>query len=313
MRLDFNVLWVEDQPTAVRAQQERIEFALKREGFRFQVAFARSVTEAGGFLSSDIYGDHIDLVLMDYDLGDGLGGDEGLMEVRHSFEFKDVIFYSSQADNLMDVVARRRIQGVHCSTRDQLVETVVGAFHALVKKVLDIDHARGIVMGATSDIDHLVNTCLGAVFEVGGEESRNRTLQVIARHMKEKRKHFEKEAARVEAVSDVSALEDFHNVYTSNDRMRLLASVLELLGRHVDEIELMKAYLNSTVPRRNVLAHHRVKIEGFSRKLIGRDNIEMTSAEMRELRLELLRHQESLEALAAALVRSEPNEVKEGG
>ncbi len=65
MRLDFNVLWVEDQRSLVESQREKIALEIKKEGFRLQVEFASSVDEANRFLSNDIYGDHIDLVLMD--------------------------------------------------------------------------------------------------------------------------------------------------------------------------------------------------------------------------------------------------------
>lgn len=149
MRLDFNVLWVEDQKTNVEPQRQRIELLLRKEGFRLQVEFAASIDKAKDFLSNDIYGDHIDLVLMDYDLGAGDKGDQGLVEVRNKFHYKDIIFYSSQASDLPKLVADQKVQGVFCSTREDLADTVDGVFEALVKKVLDIDHARGIVMGAT--------------------------------------------------------------------------------------------------------------------------------------------------------------------
>ena len=36
----------------------------------------------------------VDLILMDYDLGPGKKGDEGLSEVREIFPYKDIVFYS---------------------------------------------------------------------------------------------------------------------------------------------------------------------------------------------------------------------------
>jgi CheY-like chemotaxis protein len=71
MRLDFNVLWVEDNQANVHAQRDRIQALIRKEGFRLRVEFAASVDEAKKLLSEDIYGDHIDLILMDYDLGPG--------------------------------------------------------------------------------------------------------------------------------------------------------------------------------------------------------------------------------------------------
>ncbi|MDI1291724.1 MAG: hypothetical protein PSV18_03155 [Methylobacter sp.] len=308
MRLDFNVLWVEDQKDRVMAQCEQIDLLIRKEGFRLQVEFASSIEQANRFLSDNsIYGDHIDLVLMDYDLGAGGKGDDGLVEVRNKFPYKDIVFYSSQTDALLEMVSNKRVQGVFCSPRDDLPDTVVGLFEALVKKVLDIDHSRGIVMGATSDIDHYVNDCLTTSFDNSDETLQKGTLNVVARHVKEKTKSFQKELERVNAVKHVSELlQEFHNVYTSNDRLRLLKNMLKDDESHQDSVQAITNYLDNTVPKRNQLAHVRVKIEGFSRKLFDKNNKELTSEQMKSLRQELLKHQEHFEKLSEKLSLSAP-------
>ena len=83
MRLDFNVLWIENQQDSVQSQKKRLEHVIRQEGFRLRVAFASSVEDALKYLAEDIYTDHVDLILMDYDLGPGMKGNEGLVEVRH--------------------------------------------------------------------------------------------------------------------------------------------------------------------------------------------------------------------------------------
>lgn len=304
MRLDFNVLWVDDQQRAVQSQRERIEMQVRKEGFRLQVKFASSVIEAKEFLSSDIFGDHIDLVLMDYDLGAGARGDEGLAEVRRIFPYKDIIFYSSQASDLFDMVTKQHVQGVYCSPRDELADSVDGAFETLVKKVLDIDHSRGIVMGATSDIDHHVNNSLVAVFNKSNEENQTATLNKLKQHLEKKRGDFNKEAEFIEAVKHVSELLDKHNVYTSNDRLRLLKNALEINDLHKEKVDEIKKYLGEVVPKRNQLAHVQVQTEGFSRKLVNKKGEEFTSEDMKELRLALLEHQEHFEVLYEDLTRS---------
>jgi len=125
MRLDFNVLWVEDQPARVQSYAQKIDRLIRKEGFRLDAQYAKSVEEAKGFMGSDIYGDHIDLVLMDFDLGGGSTGEDGLVEVRRVFPFKDVVFYSSQVGNLSAMVANRELQGIFCSDREGLPDTVV--------------------------------------------------------------------------------------------------------------------------------------------------------------------------------------------
>jgi len=202
---------------------------------------------------------------------------------------------------LLKKVADRRIQGVFCSTRNDLPDTVVGVFEALVKKVLDIDHSRGIIMGATSDIDHYVNECLLAVVENGDEKVRETALKIVAERMVEIRERFSKDASAVESAKKISELLDLHNLYTSVDRLNLLRKLLEDGGKHKDQCASMKTYVLQTIPKRNILAHVRVQRNGFSRKLVDKKGNELTSDEMRELRRALLSQQEIFEALAPAL------------
>jgi len=324
MRLEFNVLWVEDQPGAVQAQNDRIALLIRKEGFKLQTRFAKSVEEAKTYLSNGIFGDHIDLVLMDYDLGKGPKGDEGLVEVRDPFPYKDIVFYSAQTADLLAKVVSKHLQGVFCSSRSDLPDTVFGVFEALVKKVLDIDHSRGIVMGASSDIDHLVNQCLVSAFEGGGEAGKKATLKLVADRVKEIRKNFEKVAKALEEVVHVQTLFDNHAVYTAIDRLNLLRKTLQPCGKYDSDCAAMKQYASETVPKRNDLAHVRVVRNGFSRKLQDRNGKELTPEKMRALRLSLLEHHERFEALEAVLatalktvssaeVQSQQPQPQEGG
>lgn len=301
MRLDFNVLWVEDQPKNVGAYEKKIDRLIRKEGFKLQTQFAISVADAKKFLSSEIYGDHIDLILMDYDLGGAPMGDEGLVAVREIFSYKDIVFYSADVAGLLKKVAEKRIQGIFCSTRDDLPDTVEGVFQSLVKKVVDIDHSRGIVMGATSDIDHFVNDCLVSAYEKSDNASQKKALALIASRVAEIRERFEEGVKKADTVSHVSELFELHHIYTSVDRLNLLRKILTGGGKHTQQCASMKVYAEKTVPKRNDLAHLRVLRNGFSRKLLDRYGKELTSEEMRALRLALLEHQEILEALAAEL------------
>lgn len=302
MRIDFNVLWVEDQQNAVVAQCERVKLIVGKQGFRLQAKFVASVSEAMSCLSNDIYGDHIDLILVDWDLGVGPRGDEGIVQFRRMFPYKDILFYSSYAPDLPQKVANSRLQGIFCSTRDMLPDAVGGVFDTLVKKVLDIDHSRGIVMGATSDIDYSVSKCLASLFDRGDDSRRKKMKDAVLKHMKQKRKDFEKAAAAVEAIATISDLLQQHEVYSSNDRLRLLKTAAEVAGESQTRVDGIGRYISDTVPRRNLLAHLRVKVDGFSRKLIDpRNNQELTSDDMRALRLELIGAQEFFDSFMDSL------------
>lgn len=303
MRMDFNILWVEDQQDRVQAFRERLERLVRGEGFRLQVKFVSSVDEAVASLGDDVYTDHVDLVLMDYDLGAGKKGDEGLVEIRRLIPYRDVIFYSSKADELLKMVLARGVEGVFCSTRDDLPDRCFGVFESLIKKIVDIDHSRGIVMGATSDIDHYVMDALVASFERCDDDGKAAALAQVRKDLEKMRARFEQAANDIASVEHPSNLFDYHAFYTSVDRLELLRKVLKTGAP--DEHKLNDAtlieYIQQTIPRRNDLAHVRVQVNGFSRKLVNRKDIELTAADMKALRIQLLQHHESIEGLCASL------------
>jgi len=301
MRLDFNVLWVEDQPARVKAQRAAIARSIGKEGFRLAVKFAASVEEAKDYLGDDLFGDNIDLILMDYDLGSSTTGAQGLVEARRKFPYKDIIFYSAQTDRLKQMVSRRKLEGIFCSGRTDLPETVNGVFEALVKKVLDIDHSRGIVMGATSDIDYCINLSLLFFYSKGDSAVQQHTFKLIKDRLKSIRKNFDKSASTIDAATHISEVLGEHGVYTSMDRLNLLRKVLANAGLHKDKHEAMKKYAVETVPRRNVLAHVRVQRKEFARRLIDNNGNELTAAEMKELRCALMGHHDLFEEILESL------------
>jgi hypothetical protein len=120
----------------------------------------------------------VDLVLVDWDLGSNLHGEDAIEAIRDQVRYKDVVFYSAQRapDELRRAAFEKELEGVYCASREQLVEEVMGVFESLVKKVLDLDHTRGIVMGATSEIDQMVSECLSTIYAMADEPAKKELL-----------------------------------------------------------------------------------------------------------------------------------------
>lgn len=301
MRLDFNLLWVENQQDLVQSQREKLERNVRAQGFRLQVKYVDTVEAAVECLADDVYSDHIDLILMDYDLGPGKKGDEGLIEVRARIPYRDVVFYSSQAGDLNAMVLKQGVQGVFCSTRDDLPDTAFGVFEGLVKKVIDIDHSRGIVMGTTSDIDHYVMDALVDAFDGSDAETQKTVLAQIQKDVEKIREKFTASIAAIQAAKHPSDLFDHYGTYTSVDRLQLLRKILKAKADAGGWDPKLVAYIDNTIPKRNMLAHVRVVVNGFIRKLVNRKGEEHTSAHMTRLRLDLLQHHEEFEQLSQTL------------
>ena len=66
MRINFNVLWVDDQPDAVEAQSVPLRRKMEEEGFLFNRTLCCSLGEVSKAMGSDVFADEIDLILVDW-------------------------------------------------------------------------------------------------------------------------------------------------------------------------------------------------------------------------------------------------------
>jgi hypothetical protein len=292
MRLDFNVLWVDDQPDGITEQITAIAAGMEDEGFEFKPILCETLEETRAFLSGDVFSDEIDLVLVDWDLGNDVEGQAAIAAIRETVQYKDVVFYSGNNDvnELRRLAFDEGLEGVYCATRPVLVDEVLGVFESLVKKVLDLDHTRGIVMGATSDIDQLVVESVGAVHGKLGKPEQatmvSQALEIIEARIKEHTDAF----GKLKANSSMAALVEAHMLFTANDRLRILSRALKLdhFKAHAEVRASVVKYITDVVPKRNSLGHRVLTPEGKATGIsIGAGGV-MSIAEMRELRKVIL-------------------------
>lgn len=306
MRLDFNVLWVDDQPDVVSAQIKAITRRMEEEGFRFNATMCNSIGDVSKLISDDVFTDEVDLILVDWNLGGGVLGQNVIAKIRETVPYKDVVFYSaaqSDANELRKVAFEKNIEGVYCASRGELVEEVLGVFNSLVKKVLDLDHTRGIVMGATSDIDHMVSECLLALHErLDANDQRTVIAEAVAR-IDERIIEITSLAESLRTATAMKTMLDAHLVFTAYDRLRTLTKLLKhgLFKNHGDARKSVIQYMEKVVPQRNNLGHLVLAPEGKTQAIANRDGKQVSLDEMRELRRTILGLRQDFKTLSLAL------------
>lgn len=292
MRLDFNVLWVDDQPDRVEAQVAGIRKRMEEEGFEFNATLSKSIDEVRQLIGESVFTDEIDLILVDWDLGGQMEGQDAIAAIRESVPYKDVVFYSAHnsVDTLRKLAFDKGLEGVHCASREELVAEVLGVFDSLVKKVLDLDHTRGIVMGATSDIDYMVSECLVAVYDQFDDEGKAAMLKQALGYIEKRIREHAENAAQLGGVTSMVELLEAHELLTSNDRLRVLAGVLKAksLGPHKGYRQSVTTYQQKVVPFRNKLGHMVLVPEGKVLTLIDNKGKVISLEETRDLRRVIL-------------------------
>ena len=305
MRLDFNVLWVDDQPASVESQIAAIEKQMKDEGFNFTPTLCGSVEEVKGEVASDVFSDEVDLILVDWDLGAASEGQNAIAEIRQSAPYKDIVFYSAQTspEKLRALAFEAGVEGIYCVARDDLVSEVVGVFDSLVKKVLDLDHSRGIVMGATSDIDHLVKECLRAMHDQLDEEGKEALVSDMLERIDTRRADVSRTAEDLRAKVTLDRILESGGILTANDYLRVLSTTLKMpaFRMHTGSRQAVIEYIRDVVPGRNRLAHQVRDANGRPRQVTDERGEQLSLEEVRDLRRRILNLRSEFTALLTAL------------
>lgn len=288
MRLDFNVLWVDDQPERVEAQVTSIKMKMAAEGFEFKPRRCTTIDQMEEAISEHVFTDEVDLILVDWDLGNDEHGEDAIELIRQIVQYKDVVFYSGQATvvELRKKIYDKQLEGVYCAGRADLIEEVIGVFESLIKKVLDLDHTRGIVMGATSDIDYMVNTCLSLAHDKLDDAGKTEFIKKAMERVEKQVKNINKQGEKLKADPSVEALFKAHMLFTSDQRLRMLSNIL-----HMEEFEdystsvtTIQRYREGVVGERNILGHAVLVPHGKPSTVIDGDGKVVDLEEMRKLR-----------------------------
>lgn len=292
MRLNFNVLWVDDQPDQLNSQIETITREMHRQGFEFKATIRKSIPEVKELIADDVFKDEVDLILVDWDLGNGLHGQDVIAQVREAIQYKDVVFYSSltTATELREMAFKVGAEGIFCAAKNDIVDEVLGVFEALVKKVLDLDHTRGIVMGATSDIDQMVHECLSGIHDTEDAVGKQKLLDKAKSLVRETIKDLEKKSKKLEATTDMSELLAAYDVLQAYDRLRMVNEMLKD-SKYDDHDGLrgnLQAYMQDGIKKRNILGHLVLQPDGRPSGIVTSDGKVVKIEDMLGLRIFLL-------------------------
>jgi hypothetical protein len=243
-------------------------------------------------ISDDLFIDEIDLILVDWDLGGGSRGYEAIEKIREVAPYKDVVFYSANTTpkELRRSVAEKELEGVYCASRDGLVDEFTGVFESLIKKVLDLDHTRGIVMGATSDIDHMVQECLRKMHDSSNQTEKQALVERVLALVEERADRLVQNAKDLRTAASLEKCFEAFDLFTAFARLRVLAGLLkeERFRVLVEYRDAVVAYQQEVRSKRNQLGHRVLVPEGKPGAVVDGAGNTVSVQAARELRKKIL-------------------------
>jgi CheY-like chemotaxis protein len=154
MKIEYNVLWLDDQIDTFIDDEyvDKIKNHLEDEGFNANVI---TVSKPDDFFSH--LNDSVDLILTDYNMAEKNGA-QIVEEVRNKSIFTEILFYTAKADlqNLdkIDRITFLQTDKVSGGTHhEKVVEKAISLIDLTIKKFQHIVAMRGMIMHETSSLD----------------------------------------------------------------------------------------------------------------------------------------------------------------
>jgi hypothetical protein len=299
MRLDFSILWFENQPQDVKTQIEEIEDFIGEVGFTPKLQIEPNGSNLGDLIRQQQAFDDFDLVVVDYDLGSpGMDGDHVAQSVRRGFGFTDIIFYSGhQTANLRGLVHDRQIDGVYCVERRGLAERLTVHIEQVVRRLSRLEGMRGLVMGTVGKCDDELRKLLAAEHEAAEDASRKKIVEDLDAMVSSSAKAQAERYAQCSTFSD--RLEN--RTVTSFHLQKMALAVTKGDETCRDHRKVLGRYDSEVLQPRNILGHAIEERGDRGWVVSSREKPAIGSDDFPKLRQDLSLHLRNIESIGSLL------------
>lgn len=248
MKLEYRILWFEDDHESVQDVIEALRGLLRKQGFVlvYDWGECNAAAMTGAVERLQNYNPY-DLMVFDYDLGSGLTGEE-LAQTLRSRIWTEILYYSANrsAEDLSHGMNARKVEGVFCAVRQNLEERIWGLVESQIKRICDLNNMRGIVLDSMSSIDAVIRKFFSETYKGMLTENKSKAKEKLEKRLKERADEAKEfvESISVETVADM--IFDYRYVDFQMVRQRL---------SHVSECFKDTAPMKDLQDLRNKLAH----------------------------------------------------------
>jgi len=146
MSLAYRIFWIDDDTDFPKS----IITSLEADFPKTEITFQTTVELNGNNLTKTSQAEHLDLVILDYNL-DEKNGDELLQELRASGELTEVVFYS-QDPNVHEKC--QDLEGVHVCQRGDAAEQISDVVRSFITRCKNVAVMRGVIISEAIDVEN---------------------------------------------------------------------------------------------------------------------------------------------------------------
>lgn len=304
MRIKYNLLWIEDEAPWLKSAKEIVETIVDDYGFSINIKELKTEPEAISFIAESdlqIY----DLIIVDFKIGNNEVGNTFITNIRNHNVLTEVIFYSSNLQQIRDTIHREQVDGVYCANRDttQFIDKFEKVFKTTVRKTQDISALRGLVLSESSLLDSMLLDIATLFMEKNANGKDNQLKDYI---INKQVADWKASNAKLEQLlPSLSPIELISNDFIeSNRKMRAVGQILQLLNNPdlISKKDFCVQYFDEIINTRNVLAHC-IEVEKEGKKVLvtRKDDKEFDELAHKEIRNNIRKHVALLEQIKAAI------------
>lgn len=286
MKIEYKILWLEDDISWLRVPKNRIEKEIESYGF---LPLINTINDCD--LTKMEYNDY-DLILVDYNLNCGSEnrGNNILTLLRNRKILADAIFYSNtDIATLYEKVKQDKISNVSIFDRavfnDENIDQIYEIITYYLKKDLDLNSMRGIMMSEVAKFDNKIWEILNKIIDV---ESLIPYVRCRTKIQKTDFENMSNEVLREKLLSK----DDSTAFLTSSMRSKLLKNLIKKMSENNNiynsSYDSLKVFYDEILKERNALAHRENLMEDDEEKF-------------KLIRKNIIKHKKSFEELTKLL------------
>lgn len=248
MNLKYSILWFDDDKDFFESlDREPIEAEISSWGFH---PIIKAVHNAADFNSYTPFKE-FDMIVVDFKLGDEQG-DKFIKNVREQEVFTEIIFYSmAESGDLWKAVHDQQLEGVFVANKRGIEQKLLRVARQSVRKVLDLENMRGIVMSEVGDLDALLEDIF--LYAMSGISAEQQQI-VFDRFHKDTHKQDTKRQSALALFKESPSIDKLLSLCDSNKRWKNFNHV----KKHHDLLKTRNFagdYAQDILWPRNCLAH----------------------------------------------------------